>query len=151
MPKPKDPNALHGHSKFTKARGQAALEILKRKASRTAAASKAGVARQTLTNWITDGCEAGSGPLYEFARQALAIEADNESAAAEAFHADNPGGWLRTRHRSDWSERTEYTGADGGPIKQEFGLIDPDENPPETNGDQPARKAVIDSLKATRG
>lgn len=94
------------------------------------AAAFAGIAKQTLYNWLRKGARARSGIYKEFHDRMMVARAEAEildmnaiMAAATKGHWEAAAWRLERRHPDHWARKdilkTEHVGADGGPIKIE--------------------------------
>lgn len=124
---------------------------------REVAARWAGIDPVTLTRWMRRGEQGRRGPYVQFCQAVLEAEQQAElravalimkGAASDPNHAK---WWLERKFHERWGrrERTEHTGADGGPVavKVTFGgRYKPDQSHPRA-----ADSDMPDTTERTHG
>jgi hypothetical protein len=92
------------------------------------AAQAMGVSPRTFYRWMSDG-EAGRRPFRQFWQDVRAAAAEARATAEEQVRRTDPFRWLRYgpgRERPGepgWTESTQVSGPDGGPICEEVHYI----------------------------
>lgn len=109
-------------SKLTPETQAAIVKALRIGATYDVAAQAAGVAYDTLREWIKKG-EAGQSKYRQFSEALRAAEAECRlNYTAVIAKAANDGDWraaleyLKRRDRTNWGDQVAVTGADGGPL-----------------------------------
>lgn len=92
------------------------------------AAEAAGVGRSTFYRWMDRGRKARSGIYHDFAVAVREARAQARASAEIEVRKTDPFKWLRFgpgRERPGdpgWTESTQLTGADGGPLVVSFDM-----------------------------
>ncbi len=119
---PQVPKSLGRKTKRTPSVEGALFLALREGCTRRAACAAAGISHDTLYAWINefpDFSDAVTRAEYQaevgFTRVIQKAATEGDWKAAES--------WLKRRRKDDWSERTETTGPDGGPVPVAFQFV----------------------------